>query len=95
MGWQGPNAGLADNVESPTLPCLGRACKAGKTGLAKSSSSFEVDYQPLLPIFDEINILTFSDQVCFALKPLTHSLTSGCITLPAVQEDSGEDSDCE
>ena len=39
---QGPNAGLADNVESPTLPCLGRFCKAGKTGLAKSSSSFEV-----------------------------------------------------
>jgi len=72
--YQGPNAGLADNVESPTLPCLGRACKAGKTGLAKSSSSFEV---------------------CFALKPLTHSLTSGCITLPAVQEDSDEDSDCE
>ena len=34
-------------------------------------------------------------QVCFALKPLTHSLTSGCITLPAVQEDSDEDSDCE
>jgi len=33
--------------------------------------------------------------VCFALKPLTHSLTSGCITLPAVQEDSDEDSDCE
>jgi len=72
--YQGPNAGLADNVESPTLPCLGRFCKAGKTGLAKSSSSFEV---------------------CFALKPLTHSLTSGCITLPAVQEDSDEESDCE
>ena len=33
--------------------------------------------------------------MCFALKPLTHSLTSGCITLPAVQEDSDEDSDCE
>ena len=40
------------------------------------------------------NILS-NTQVCFALKPLTHSLTSGCITLPAVQEDSDEDSDCE
>ena len=41
---QGPNAGLADSVDSPTLPCLGRLCKAGKTGLAKSSSSFEVGF---------------------------------------------------
>lgn len=74
--YQGPTAGLADTVEQPTVPCLGRFCKAGKTGLAKSSSSFEV---------------------CFALKPLTHSLTSGCITLPSVQEDSEDedDSDCE
>ena len=30
-------------------------------------------------------------QVCFALKPLTHSLTSGCITLPCVEEDSEDD----
>lgn len=40
--YQGPTAGLAAAVEQPTMPCLGRACKAGKTGLAKSSSSFEV-----------------------------------------------------
>lgn len=73
--YQGPNAGLADTVERPTVLCDGRFCKAGKTGLAKSSSSFEV---------------------CFALKPLTHSLTSGCITLPSVLEDSeDDDSDCE
>ena len=39
---QGPNAGLADTVEQPTVLCDGRFCKAGKTGLAKSSSSFEV-----------------------------------------------------
>jgi len=68
--YQGPDAGLAASVESPTVLCEGRLCKAGKTGLAKSSSSFEV---------------------CFALKPLTHSLTSGCITLPSVLEDSEDD----
>lgn len=68
--YQGPNAGLAATVDSPTQLCEGRLCKAGKTGLTKSSSSFEV---------------------CFALKPLTHSLTSGCITLPSVQEDSEDD----
>jgi len=72
--YQGPTAGLADTVEQPTLQCQGRFCKAGKTGLKKSSSSFEV---------------------CFALRPLSHSLTSGCITLPSVQEDSEDDSDCE
>jgi len=73
--FQAGPAGLADTVERPTELCQGRFCEAGKTGLAKSSSSFEV---------------------CFALKPLTHSLTSGCITLPCVEEDSeDEDSDCE
>ena len=30
---QGPNAGLADSVDSPTLPCLGRLCKVGKLSL--------------------------------------------------------------
>jgi len=73
--YQGATAGLADTVERPTVKCEGRLCRAGKTGLARSSSSFEV---------------------CFALKPLTHSLTSGCITLPSVLEDSeDDDSDCE
>ena len=50
---------------------------------------------PKCLMFDMRSRLWHSDQVCFALKPLTHSLTSGCITLPAVQEDSDEDSDCE
>ena len=82
-------------------------CKVGKCGLAKSSSSFEVSQglnfhrsssvsltMKLKPFFD-LHFYKYFIQVCFALKPLTHSLTSGCITLPAVQEDSDEDSDCE
>ena len=82
-------------------------CKVGKCGLAKSSSSFEVSHglnfhrsssvsltMKLKPFFD-LHFYKNFIQVCFALKPLTHSLTSGCITLPAVQEDSDEDSDCE
>ena len=41
---QGPGLGVAPAVESSTQPCLGKLCKAGKTGLAKSSSSFQVQY---------------------------------------------------
>jgi len=69
--YQGPERGLAPAVERPTIMCEGKLCKAGKTGLAKSSSSFEV---------------------CFALKPLTHSLT---MTLPQVLEDSEDEESCE
>merc|ERR1711864_19903 len=66
--YQGPGKGLAPTVEKPTVVCQGKLCKAGKSGIAKSSSSFEV---------------------CFALKPLTHSFT---MTMPQVAEDS-EDED--
>ena len=41
---QGPEKGFAPTVEKPTIPCEGKLCKAGKTGLAKSSSSFQVSY---------------------------------------------------
>jgi len=73
--YQGPQVGFAPAVERPTVVCQGKLCKAGKTGLAKSSSSFEV---------------------CFALKPLTHSLTEGKLVVPqTIFEDSEDDSDCE
>merc|ERR1719228_750596 len=73
--YQGPQVGFAPAVERPTVVCQGKLCKAGKTGLAKSSSSFEV---------------------CFALKPLTHSLTEGKLVVPqTILEDSEDDSDCE
>lgn len=69
--FQGPGKGLAPLVERPTVLCEGKLCKAGKSGLAKSSSSFEV---------------------CFALKPLCHSLT---MTLPQVAEDSEDEESAE
>ena len=40
--YQGPQKGFAATVEKPTVLCEGKLCKAGKSGLAKSSSSFEV-----------------------------------------------------
>lgn len=40
--YQGPQKGFAPTVEKPTMWCEGKLCKAGKCGLAKSSSSFEV-----------------------------------------------------
>ena len=40
--FQGPQSGIAPSVERSTLPCEGKLCKAGKSGLAKSSSSFQV-----------------------------------------------------
>jgi len=40
--YQGPQIGFAPTVEKPTVICEGKLCKAGKSGLAKSSSSFEV-----------------------------------------------------
>ena len=73
--YQGPQIGFAPTVEKPTIICEGKLCKAGKSGLAKSSSSFEV---------------------CFALKPLQHSLTEGKLVVPqTINEDSEDDSDCE
>ena len=39
---QGPESGIAPAVEKPTMWCEGKLCKAGKCGLAKSSSSFQV-----------------------------------------------------
>ena len=38
----GPSAGIAPEVERQTILCQGKLCKAGKSGLAKSSSSFQV-----------------------------------------------------
>eukprot|EP00092_Neocalanus_flemingeri_P075476 GFUD01093493.1.p1 GENE.GFUD01093493.1~~GFUD01093493.1.p1 ORF type:complete len:511 (+),score=129.28 GFUD01093493.1:81-1613(+) len=73
--YQGPQIGFAPTVEKPTVLCEGKLCKAGKSGLAKSSSSFEV---------------------CFALKPLSRSLTEGKLIVPqTILEDSEDDSDCE
>ena len=74
--YQGPQIGFAPTVEKSTIVCEGKLCKAGKSGLAKSSSSFEV---------------------CFALKPLQHSLTEGKLVVPqTIEEDSeDDDSDCE
>ena len=40
---QGPESGIAPAVEKPTMWCEGKLCKAGKCGLAKSSSSFQVN----------------------------------------------------
>ena len=69
--YQGPQVGFAPTVEKPTVLCEGKLCKAGKSGLAKSSSSFEV---------------------CFALKPLTRSMTEGKIIVPqTILEDSEDD----
>merc|ERR1719228_2200576 len=42
--YQGPQIGFAPTVEKPTVICEGKLCKAGKSGLAKSSSSFEVSF---------------------------------------------------
>jgi len=42
--YQGPQSGIAPSVERSTLPCEGKLCKAGKSGLAKSSSSFQVNF---------------------------------------------------
>ena len=39
---KGPQSGFAPSVERPTVRCQGKLCKAGKCGLAKSSSSFQV-----------------------------------------------------
>ena len=36
--------GLADSVDKSTVVCEGKLCKAGKSGLAKSSSSFQVSF---------------------------------------------------
>ena len=73
--YQGPKGGFAATVDKPTVQCEGKLCKAGKSGLAKSSSSFEV---------------------CFALKPLTRSMTEGKLVVPqTILEDSEDDSDCE
>merc|ERR1711922_45520 len=36
--------GLAPSVERSTMKCEGKLCKAGKTGLARSSSSFQVSF---------------------------------------------------
>ena len=70
--YQGSQVGFAPTVEKPTVLCEGKLCKAGKSGLAKSSSSFEV---------------------CFALKPLTRSMTEGKIIVPQTTfEDSEDDS---
>jgi len=40
----GQEQGLAPSVDCPTVVCEGRLCKAGKTGLARSSSSFQVSF---------------------------------------------------
>ena len=40
--YQGPQSGIAPAVERQTVLCQGKLCKAGKSGLAKSSSSFQV-----------------------------------------------------
>jgi len=42
--YQGPESGIAPAVEKPTMWCEGKLCKAGKCGLAKSSSSFQVNF---------------------------------------------------
>merc|ERR1719468_738115 len=38
------DGGLAPSVDKPTMLCEGKLCKAGKTGLARSSSSFQVSF---------------------------------------------------
>jgi len=42
--YQGPKSGFAPSVEKPTVWCEGKLCKVGKCGLAKSSSSFQVNF---------------------------------------------------
>ena len=42
--YQGPTKGIAPPVERSTILCQGKLCKAGKSGLEKSSSSFQVSF---------------------------------------------------
>ena len=46
--YQGPQSGIAPAVERQTVSCQGKLCKAGKSGLAKSSSSFQVTSRTFL-----------------------------------------------
>ena len=44
--------GLASQPEDPTELCLGpRLCRTGKTGLVKSSSSFQGRYSVMLRVY--------------------------------------------
>lgn len=42
--YQGKDKGFAATVDRSTILCEGKLCKAGKSGLAKSSSSFQVSF---------------------------------------------------
>jgi len=82
--WDGAGKGLAVHPDRPTAVCPGpRVCKVGKTGLVRSSSSFQVRFQ-LRP-----KVATAECRVLLPKRRIP-------LTLPEEwPSDSDEDSDCE